>query len=935
MTIGSLLLEAASKYTPHKVACRACATSHVAALAGELIVNAVQLEEDDRVLLTAQTDGKQNGPWVVKTDAWVRPVDFEDARGAAIGSTMLVVRGTNAGLWRMTSPTTGDVVPDQTETSWTKVGEFATSGTPPAVSPAEVLGRAAGASGSAPAEPLPAADVRDIVDEGRIERGTVDVFRYGATASYVSSGSPGTDDAPAIQAAIRALDPLRGGVVEIPFGRYRIAQPIYVDRRVIIRGRGGSTNYGSTQLIADAGVTPFVFMANSQYAPGQTVGVNYAGAQHSVIEHLRITARAKNTTTHAGAYDQPTHRITGLPSGHSFSVGQLVRIPGGGKATLLARGRVTATTVSGSANVTVNGIDGGNHNGIHTDAYLRIGDAYPTKTRVASVPESVVGTSYVLTMASAAAASGTWPVEYITDAFGRVLELSGANIAILDYGEGESTGTVDIGHGDSGMYIQTKVTVSHCAIGESGEPFQGAAIVVNASTGMYPSPPGYNANNFRLLDVKAQYNQHGGLVIQGQDANNGLIDGFDDLGPLVEPRWNIIDNSGLGCTFIGCHALGGYGFLSIGARGVKRDRWLGNYSEIGTFCSFSDGATLIGNDFGVRDYGGYGFIDGTWNRLQIGQAQEGGLFSSLQMSFDADYGFRYRAAAAASGDGDLFFRPKKAGDDGLPAGVYGYAFENSLQQGSVGLFITDTNNTALTNAADAAWNPGHVVAWRGLFLGSDFRGGLLSDWTLHPRYLGFAKDYPGSGTIQAPAAGWRTWTEGDLLINDRGHAANDGYFGWRCTAGGDPGTWQAIEVNPAGGGGGDRTSAGTLTDTAATAVNFATPEIRWNGVAMTSLAVGDSPVSRDASGASRFVNVYVSGIIDDATSGQLQIGNTYASGVEIGAAAGAVGFFGSGGTTKQTVTGNVTTGTLADLQGVVDLLLQRLAAYGLITDSTT
>lgn len=43
----------------------------------------------------------------------------------------------------------------------------------------------------------------------------------------------------------------------------------------------------------------------------------------------------------------------------------------------------------------------------------------------------------------------------------------------------------------------------------------------------------------------------------------------------------------------------------------------------------------------------------------------------------------------------------------------------------------------------------------------------------------------------------------------------------------------------------------------------------------------------------------------------------------------------SAGATKRTVTGNVTTGTLADLQGVVDLLLSSLAAYGLVTDSTT
>lgn len=49
---------------------------------------------------------------------------------------------------------------------------------------------------------------------------------------------------------------------------------------------------------------------------------------------------------------------------------------------------------------------------------------------------------------------------------------------------------------------------------------------------------------------------------------------------------------------------------------------------------------------------------------------------------------------------------------------------------------------------------------------------------------------------------------------------------------------------------------------------------------------------------------------------------------------GSLGYFGSGGTTKQTVTG-VRTGTLAQLQTVVGNLLTALAAYGVLTNSTT
>jgi uncharacterized RmlC-like cupin family protein len=56
--------------------------------------------------------------------------------------------------------------------------------------------------------------------------------------------------------------------------------------------------------------------------------------------------------------------------------------------------------------------------------------------------------------------------------------------------------------------------------------------------------------------------------------------------------------------------------------------------------------------------------------------------------------------------------------------------------------------------------------------------------------------------------------------------------------------------------------------------------------------------------------------------------------VMLASAAGALGFFGSGGTTKQTITG-VRTGTLAQLQTVVANMLTALASHGLWTNSTT
>jgi hypothetical protein len=79
------------------------------------------------VLLTAQADARENGPWSVQSGAWTRqsagpvsPVGAMTASSLVHRYVMLVARGANAGFWWLTSP--DPVVPSRTDQTWAKLG---------------------------------------------------------------------------------------------------------------------------------------------------------------------------------------------------------------------------------------------------------------------------------------------------------------------------------------------------------------------------------------------------------------------------------------------------------------------------------------------------------------------------------------------------------------------------------------------------------------------------------------------------------------------------------------------------------------------------------------------------------------------------------------------------------------------------------------------
>src|SRR5262245_39688397 len=115
----------------------------------------------------------------------------------------------------------------------------------------------------------------------------LNVRDFGALADGVA------DDSAAFQRAIEALDAARGGTIEVPFGRYRFASTVDIDRECILRGAGGGGDgiHAGTIIIADAGVTAFRFWAFG--------GPSGQGSSGSIIEHMCVGAAGhdKGTTT--------------------------------------------------------------------------------------------------------------------------------------------------------------------------------------------------------------------------------------------------------------------------------------------------------------------------------------------------------------------------------------------------------------------------------------------------------------------------------------------------------------------------------------------------------------------------------------------------------------------------------------------------------------
>lgn len=101
-------LTAARTSAAVKAPCQAVALANVA-LTGEQTINGVTTN-GTRILLTAQTDAKQNGIWITSTGDWVRAPDWDDSSDVVEGTRIWVTDGTVGGLAEYVVTTNNPIV---------------------------------------------------------------------------------------------------------------------------------------------------------------------------------------------------------------------------------------------------------------------------------------------------------------------------------------------------------------------------------------------------------------------------------------------------------------------------------------------------------------------------------------------------------------------------------------------------------------------------------------------------------------------------------------------------------------------------------------------------------------------------------------------------------------------------------------------------------
>jgi phage-related tail fiber protein len=105
-----------------KPSVKVATTANLAALSGLLTIDGVTLAAGDRVLVKDQTDGTQNGIYVVATGAWSRATDFNDGLSiTSAAATSVELGSTNAdSVWILT--TDGTVTVGTTTMAFSKLG---------------------------------------------------------------------------------------------------------------------------------------------------------------------------------------------------------------------------------------------------------------------------------------------------------------------------------------------------------------------------------------------------------------------------------------------------------------------------------------------------------------------------------------------------------------------------------------------------------------------------------------------------------------------------------------------------------------------------------------------------------------------------------------------------------------------------------------------
>lgn len=381
-----------------------------------------------------------------------------------------------------------------------------------------------------------------------------------------------------------------------------------------------------------------------------------------------------------------------------------------------------------------------------------------------------------------------------------------------------------------GVRVHAKVRIEN--VSTHGFARAGIAIIANATATDANSG---NANCWRIVGGRHEYNRVAGIYIAGEDTNAGWCLGADCA---LNGQFGFYDNSFLGNTYVGCHAeyngtgTSGYegttgnapsvcsqngqlytvnpgqaaacstnapsgttadnaywAWFSAGTANVAFPAWASgmSFTEGGSYYSQS---IVAGNLFlGCYSEGGQSPAKGNQPALAIGGSLSQGVHGSMILLQNSQGRLRSErplevvvrsatgtsTSVTGSGGSDEFLRwTNEAGQNWHWNGAGGNLKLTDGNGDQIGVVTTATGGIAFGRSA----NVSGAIYFPKLAIGTSNNARIV--------------DYGNA----APTAGEHA--QGEIVFNRAATAA--GPVGWICTTSGTPGTWTAISLSGGGGG---------------------------------------------------------------------------------------------------------------------------------------
>lgn len=626
--------------------------------------------------------------------------------------------------------------------------------------------------------------------------GILDIRDFGGVGDTSPGSSPGTPCAGALQAAIRALDPQRGGEIYLPYspsGGYYFEKPVLVDRPVYMHGAGRSgVDPAATCIYAAPGVTPFIFVGPLETA--LETGGN-SGATGFIIEKLNISSLSKNTNRQNATFDITTpDRVTVADVGN-FAVNQVVRVGGAGERQYYYRTKIDTHEGANRIDGGFSDIFGAGIPGLRVGMWIMVPGAHEHPVKVSTgeggdKAGDAAGTSFTVVNGDGTAANASKTlkgvgVQYCDDFYGRIMSIAG-NVLILDTTASDAIGNNDhpnteVTHASCGIYCRMFGTIREVVAGNNNPllDMEGCGVLLY---GNHASRPPSFVNGWRCEHLFTSGCQHG-LKILGVDANAGTNDQSLHIGAR---SWTIIDYSFLGCVHINPQMSGGTGIITRDNPN-SRTVIIGPYNEEGTPSNFGVGTDWLGGTI-ANDPGGVGASAGTWNKLYIGRIDQPTVFQCQTLMQPAGAtnatggisGFpnflNFQMAGGSAGG--LSLRRLESGEIGV-AGGFAFVHEAGNRSHPI-VVVDDVRDWSVGSSL------GDLVLGQGFWLGENSQLRIpslprASHWTgdtVDPNTLGltgaqrfhvYSRPVPGghvgwAGTDSSDANPWTTF--GEIISND-------------------------------------------------------------------------------------------------------------------------------------------------------------------------